>query len=142
MITKEFIETIPFTIRRIQRKFQEVVEKLDIRWLDPPFGDDITDLSDETLLTCSTISINVNNNFVELEIALESEVTICYIEFEFLNLDESQDNNFIYDFIKYEIDHFIEAGKMVYCKKEVFVKLDTEDFLRYKKVLEELKTTK
>ena len=31
MITKEFIKTIPFTIRRIQRKFKDVAEKLDVR---------------------------------------------------------------------------------------------------------------
>lgn len=138
MITKEFIETIPFTIRRIQRKFKEVVEKLDVRWLGSPFGDDIMDISDETLLTCSTISINLNNNFVELEIAGESDVARCYIEFEFLNLDEAQDNNFIYNFIKDEVNHLIEAGEMVYPKIRTIVKLDTEDLLRYKKVLEKL----
>ena len=140
MITKEFIKTIPFTIRRIQRKFKDVVEKLDVRWLGSPFGDDIMDISDETLLTCSTISINLNNNFVELEIAGESDVARCYIEFEFLNLDETQDNDFIYNFIKDEVNHLIEAGEMVYSEIRTIVKLDTEDLLRYKKVLEKLNT--
>ena len=138
MITKEFIKTIPFTIRRIQRKFKDVAEKLDVRWLGSPFGDDITDFSDETLLTCSTISMNVNDNFVVLDVTLEREVATCYIEFEFLNLDETQDNYFIYNFIKDEVNHLIEAGDRVYPEMRTIVKLDTEDLLRYKKVLEKL----
>lgn len=138
MITKEFIKTIPFTIRRIQRKFQEVVQELGVQWLGSPFGDDITDFSDETLLTCSTISINLNNNFVELEIIGESDVARCYIEFEFLNLDETQDNDFIYNFIKDEVNHLIEAGDRVYLEMRTIVKLDIEKLLKYKKVLGEL----
>ena len=75
---------------------------------------------------------------MELEIAGESDVTRCYIEFEFLNLDETQDNDFIYNFIKDEVNHLIEAGEMVYSEIRTIVKLDTEDLLRYKKVLEKL----
>lgn len=138
MITKEFIRTIPFTIRRIQRKFQKVVQELGIQWLSSPFGDDITDFSDEILLMCSTISMDANDNFVVLDVALEREVATCYIEFEFLNLDETQDNDFIYNFIKDEVNHLIEAGERVYPEMRTIVKLDTEDLLRYKKVLEKL----
>lgn len=75
---------------------------------------------------------------MELEIAGESDVARCYIEFEFLNLDETQDNDFIYNFIKDEVNHLIEAGEMVYSEIRTIVKLDTEDLLRYKKVLEKL----
>ena len=129
---------ITLSLSLLYLRWNKVAEKLDVRWLGSPFGDDITDLSDETLLTCSTISINLNNNFVELEIAGESDVARCYIEFEFLNLDEAQDNDFIYNFIKDEVNHLIEAGEMVYSEIRTIVKLDTEDLLRYKKVLEKL----